>query len=195
MLPAFDISSLLSRFPGVIVSREDGLLSVSTVSHGNPSFIVDGMFVDNNYVKDMNANDIAQIDFLKSTNATIFGMRGGGGVFVIFTKDGKTGYKPASPDSLLHVKTIMPLGLQHPVEYHRTQQAITYNPERRNPILWIPALNTNDEGEISFKFNIFDTKKEYTIIIEGISANGKIIDYNGKIRVNPLNYEICIYTQ
>lgn len=63
---------------------------VTTRGNSTPLYILDGMPVDEETVKNMNVNDVANIRVLKDAGATsLYGMRGSNGVVVIKTKQGE----------------------------------------------------------------------------------------------------------
>src|SRR5690606_32966232 len=63
---------------------------VTTRGNSTPLYILDGMPVDEETLKNMNVNDVANIRVLKDAGATsLYGMRGSNGVVVIKTKQGE----------------------------------------------------------------------------------------------------------
>lgn len=63
---------------------------VTTRGNSTPLYILDGMPVDEETVKNMNVNDVANIRVIKDAGATsLYGMRGSNGVVVIKTKQGE----------------------------------------------------------------------------------------------------------
>lgn len=70
--------------------RIRGTGSVSGSS--DPLVVVDGIVVDNDYLGSMNMNDVESFEVLKdAASAAIYGSRGGNGVIMITTKEGKAG--------------------------------------------------------------------------------------------------------
>ena len=70
--------------------RIRGTGSVSGSS--DPLIVVDGLVVDNDYLGSLNMNDVASFEVLKdAASAAIYGSRGGNGVIMITTKEGKSG--------------------------------------------------------------------------------------------------------
>ena len=111
-----DLQSLLqARVPGVVVTSSNGDIGgeplirirggTSITASNNPMIVVDGVPIDNssslpegveyNGTRDnplgmINPNDIASIDILKDASAAaIYGARGGNGVILITTKEGR----------------------------------------------------------------------------------------------------------
>jgi hypothetical protein len=55
------------------------------------------------------------------------------------------------------------------------------NPDLRTTIDWEPNVKTDSTGVASFSFYTADSETSYSVIIEGITSNGKIIHQEGKI--------------
>jgi len=68
--------------------RGTGSVSASSA----PLIVVDGLIVDNDFLGSLDMNDVASFEILKDAASTaIYGSRGGNGVILISTKDGKDG--------------------------------------------------------------------------------------------------------
>jgi TonB-dependent SusC/RagA subfamily outer membrane receptor len=178
--PVTDIRTLLMRIPGVMINNN----SVSIRGQGTPLLVVDDIPTDMEYLDMINVYDIAQIDVLKdASNTSIFGTRGGNGVIVIFTKDGKINPIAAKP---FHIKTILPLGYQRSVEfyapkYDTPEKRRSQTPDLRTTIDWQPDVRTDSLGVATFGFYTADETTSYTVTIEGLANDGKIIRHEGKL--------------
>ena len=127
--------------------------------------------------------DIAQIDVLKGPETAIFGAVGNNGVIVIYTKRG-VAFNDNTPQ--FHIKSIIPLGHQQPVEFYAPKyetetQRNNPKPDLRTTIHWQPIVQTNDKGVASFAFYTADEQTSYTVIIEGLANDGSIIRQEGKL--------------
>jgi TonB-dependent SusC/RagA subfamily outer membrane receptor len=178
--PVTNIRNLLMRLSGVMITGN----SVSIRGQGSPLLVIDDVPTDIEDLDIINVYDIAQIDVLKdAANTAMFGSRGGNGVIVIFTKDGnitKTAIKP------FHIKTVLPLGYQQPVEfyapkYDTPEKRKAQTPDLRTTIHWQPDVRTDSLGAASFDFYTADESTSYTIIVEGLAKNGQIIRQEGKL--------------
>ena len=94
--------------------------------------------------------------------------------------------KNSSPEGQFHVKMLMPLGYQKPAEFYApkydTPGARDYGiPDLRTTIHWQPKVQTDDTGRAAFDFYTADAESNYTVVIEGVTDNGKIIYKKGKI--------------
>jgi len=179
--PVTDIRQLLMRLPGVMVSGN----SISIRGMGSPLLVIDDIPTDIENIDMINVYDVAQIDVLKDAgNTAMFGSRGGNGVIVIFTKDGNISKVAAKP---FHIKMFSPLGFQTPVEFYAPiydtpakQRAQT--PDLRTTIHWQPVVQTDSLGVASFEFYTADEATTYTVVIEGLADDGRIIRQEGKLR-------------
>ena len=120
--------------------------------------------------------DIAQIVILKGNDAGVFGVQGSGGAILINTKRGI----PNKPIPSLHVQTISLLGYQRPAafyapKYDTPEKRLTPVPDLRTTIHWQPAVKTDPIGVASFEFYNADEQTSYTMTIEGLTEEGKII--------------------
>jgi hypothetical protein len=87
-----------------------------------------------------------------------------------------------------NIKTITPLGYQKPVEFYSpkydTPEAIKNStPDLRNTIYWQPDAVTNSEGKTAISYYTADNPTTYTIVIEGVSDEGKLIYFKKKAAV------------
>ncbi|MGB0929941.1 MAG: SusC/RagA family TonB-linked outer membrane protein [Chitinophagales bacterium] len=64
----------------------------SMVASSDPLIVVDGLVVDNDFLGSLDMNDVSSFEVLKdAASSAIYGSRGGNGVILITTKDGKEG--------------------------------------------------------------------------------------------------------
>jgi len=177
--PVANMSNLLLRIPGVRLTDKDVFHGSSTVT-----LMVDDVGVELEDVLRIDPYEVGQIDFLRGTNAAIFTGYIDGKVIAIFTKRGK-------PSRLLqktpNVKSVMPLGFQRPVEFYSPKYdtpAQNTKPDLRTTIHWQPNITTDDKGTASFSFYTADTPTTYSVVIEGTTAEGKIVYKRDHIVVN-----------
>jgi len=182
-----NIRDLLRTLPGVnVVGNEITIRGTSTFTGSTkPLLVVDDIPMDIDDIDMINVHDIAQIDVLKDAdNTAIWGSRGGNGVIVVFLKDGSTIGKDNTVP--FHIKTILPLGYQTSVEfyapkYDTPEKRNSQAPDLRTTIHWQPDVRTDDQGVASFDFYTADESASYTVIIEGLTNNGKIIRQEGAL--------------
>ncbi|MCL2651388.1 MAG: TonB-dependent receptor plug domain-containing protein [Candidatus Azobacteroides sp.] len=181
-----EVKTLFYRVAGVMVSGNS--IRIRGAS-GPPLIVIDDVpFMTNNEdqatmdIFDMlDINDIGQIDILKDiSNTALYGSRGANGVIVIYTKKGDG----ISTSMSFNIKQLIPLGYQLPVEFYSpkydTQESIENSkPDLRTTIYWNPNAITDDEGNVKLNFYSADDPATYSVIIEGVSNDGKLIHYRG----------------
>ncbi|MCL2738889.1 MAG: TonB-dependent receptor plug domain-containing protein, partial [Bacteroidales bacterium] len=191
---AMSLFNIMSTFPGLQVLQGESGQITSIIIRGFssvlaqasfPLVLMDGIPVSNprEALALLHVHDIAQIDVLKSAgNTSVFGYRGGHGVIVIHTRDRL--YHEDSP--LHHIRTLLPLGYQQPVEFYvpvydtpAKRDALT--PDLRTTIHWQPVVQIDNRGVASFAFYTADENTSYTVIIEGLCNDGTIIRQETKL--------------
>lgn len=89
------LADFLQRVPGVNVSggEQNAVVTIRGISSFNsgiePLFLIDGQVVGTTYAQVNNLISVRDIDYvrvLKGSEATIYGVRGGNGVIMIYTK-------------------------------------------------------------------------------------------------------------
>jgi hypothetical protein len=194
--PATDMKSLLSTFSGVAISGDKIRIRGAG---GAPLIMIDGEIMQTfgddqatiSLLNQLYVRDIAQIDIIKNAgNLAVFGMQGGNGVISIFRKDNTNATNIAVDQP--QIKTIKPLGVQTPVEFfspkYETRAEIdSPTPDVRTTIYWKPDAVTDSEGKITLKFYTADNPSTYTLIIQGMSNDGKLIHYEENAAINVEN--------
>jgi len=86
-------------------------------------------------------------------------------------------------------KIINPLGYQKPMDFYapkydtpEARENTLYDP--RTTIHWQPDLRTDSLGIASFEFYTADSNSSYTVVIEGITTEGKIVRHEEKLFIN-----------
>jgi len=98
----------------------------------------------------------------------------------IYTKRGIWNTSPS-----FNIKPAIPLGYQLPVEFYSpkydTQEKIDDSkPDLRTTIYWQPNVITDDKGNAKLDFYTADDPGTYSVIIEGVSEDGRLIHYRGE---------------
>ena len=176
---------LLSQLPGVNVRRISGSLSVTIRDKGSeimPILSVNDIILSMEDLDLIDPSNVVQVDLLTGAKAMFFGKSGI--VLSIFTKHKI--YDKIFPS--FHIKSFFPLGYQQPVEfympkYDTPEKRNTPTPDLRTTIHWQPVVQTADTGVASFEFYTADETTSYTVIIEGLTDDGRIIRQEGKIEV------------
>ena len=179
------VTDLFYTVAGVRVNP-DGTVNIrgvgSITGRGLPLVIIDGIYLDwtdyDSPLEMVNIHDIETIDVFKGASTSIFGLRGADGAISITTK------REISPGNIsefnANCASITPTGYQKPVEFydHRNDTPKSRNlslPDYRTTIFWKPDIILPDAGKATFDFYASDFPTTYSIVIEGLSNNGKII--------------------
>ena len=145
--------------------------------------LIDDMPVPSSFLKTINLHDVEQIDILKSQFKTmLFSNKPEGGVIAIHLRRGANPFDTNST----YIKKVEPLGYQKRVEFYSprydTPETIrNFTPDLRTTIHWQPNILTDSDGIASFNFYTSDSETSYSVIIEGVTSDGKIIHKEGKI--------------
>ncbi|MDR2919978.1 MAG: Plug domain-containing protein [Tannerella sp.] len=189
--PVLTWENVLSGIPGANVLKKNNDIFVFLGRIGGlegvePAHIMlDGVLLSNNaFLSDIEILDVAQIDIIKGTRAAIFGSEGMGGVISVTTKTAG-GTKRQTNGNI--VKMVYPLGCQQSIEFYspsytvRNEQISTK--DMRKTLFWKPNINTNESSEASFDFYSADIPTSYTILIERVSDDGKLIHHISKVQL------------
>ncbi|MBO5296314.1 MAG: hypothetical protein J6B03_01835 [Candidatus Homeothermus sp.] len=130
-------------------------------------------------------DDIASISFVRGGAASVIGNRAPGGTIVIKTKDGKTFSKIREHNP--HIAIAKPLGYQKAAEFYSPKYEVTDRPDGtdlRSTVYWNPCVRFGDDGKADFEFFTSDNPAtSYTIFIEGITDDGRIITGSSQIEI------------
>jgi hypothetical protein len=167
-IAAPDIWTLLRNLPGVTIIGENEVW----VRRAQPTFIYDHVFVEPDYLDMIDVFNIAQIDLVFN----VFGSRGEHGTIVIYTKGPTT----SKPHPVFHIKNITPLGYQKLAEFYAPKYDTPASkrntvPDLRTTIHWQPNVQTDSAGTATFSFYTADASTTYTVMMEGLTDDGKVI--------------------
>ena len=126
---------------------------------------------------------IARIEVLRPPTSIIFGPNGTFGVLLITTgQRGAATHKP-----LPYSVSVVPLGYKGAVEfyspvYETDTQRYSSKPDLRTTIYWKPDIQITD-GVANIEFYTSDAYSTYSMVLEGITADGLVVRQVGKIKV------------
>ena len=176
-----DLSQCIQgRVAGIIV-RNGIVYSMRNMSSFSGSIpmqlIIDGMYVEPEFLSSINPNDVESIEVLKSgANTAIYGIWGAAGVLVINTKRGEVNkdYRTYAPG----ITSYNPQGFYTAREFYspnyedpKTNMKVA---DLRTTVYWNPNVITNSTGKAEVEFFNADGTGNYKAIVEGIIANGVI---------------------
>lgn len=192
------IHELLRRIPGIRIDGNKVIIrgQTSIYGHSYATIMIDGVLIYKTDSSEEESNldfdldiiqmpNVARVDVFKAGDAAIFGSASANGVISIITKKGD--FVPDAKTEF-NVKRTYPLGYQQPIEfyspkYEHREEKESAEPDLRTTIYWNPTILTDESGKANINFYTADYNSSYTYIIEGITADGKIIYSKGKINV------------
>jgi len=162
----YDLNSFKGRIPPAFTVSE----SAKRMSGSDSTGIKNDPY--ENFILNLNKISLVDIERL-----LVFANGTGGCLIVINTKKG-----PRSTDNIVPV---IPLGYQLPIEfyspkYDTQEKTDDSKPDLRTTIYWKPNVLTDKGGKAKLDFYTADDPATYSVIIEGVSDNGKLIHYQGK---------------
>lgn len=177
------LMDVLIMAPGITMDQTgSGIL----MRNKTPLIMVDNIEYSMEELNTINPSEVKMIDLLKDPSETaIFGSQGQNGVICIYLKRGEdlfTTNKEPKPWQAV----ITPLGYSMPQEFRMPEyliedQKLSSIPDLRSTIFWKPNVQSNENGEADLMFYTADATGTYTVTIEGITPNGEIINYVGKL--------------
>lgn len=190
---AQSVFDLLARIPGVQRngnqirirgSRRPPVVIIDDVVYDAPidnTFDENGINInmnENSILEFVNVSDIAKLEIMKGANASIFGNAGDAGAIVITLKKGSEVKGLPSPGLI----TVTPLGYTQDVQFYQPkyetpEEKQTSTPDLRSTIYWNPFITIGAEGSQEIEFYTSDNPGSYHVIIEGISADGRVCRY------------------
>jgi hypothetical protein len=173
------IFDVLMKVPGVMVAGN----KVSIRGGGAPLILMDGFEVDIDYLNSIVMDEVDEIEVMKDAQAAIFGSKGGNGAIMIVSKRGFD--QTLRKTDKFNIKFATPLGYQRPKEFYvpkyETQEEImSKNADLRTTIYWHPNVKIAN-GKAEVEFFTSDNYSGYSVVIEGITKDGKLIRKNGKM--------------
>ncbi|WP_280748849.1 Plug domain-containing protein [Parabacteroides sp. PF5-9] len=187
MLDAF--SSIPGLTPAIIGENPNDI-SLLFYGHTPAAIFINDVYMDPEMgapLSMIGVQDIERIDVFKpGAGSGIYGLLGVDGVVNITTKRGTT--LSDNNKEVYHQKTITPLGYQKPVEfysprYETQEQKFDITPDLRTTIFWKPDLVTGTDGKAAFDFYTSDFNTTYSVVIEGLTHDGRIVRDVKKIQV------------
>ncbi|WP_114780707.1 TonB-dependent receptor plug domain-containing protein [Botryobacter ruber] len=160
---------------GVQVSGAGLNTTVSIRGGGTPTFILDGMQVDLEFIQSLPPTDVETIELLKGANASVYG--GANGAIVIFTKRGNPNYDYSNEPASGTISFRLP-GYNKASEFYVPRYDVPderHNlPDFRNTLHWQPTLTTNAEGKAELSFFTSDDVTSFTATCEGFTGQGAV---------------------
>lgn len=169
---------LQGRVLGVVFR---GGVPYSTRGNSGPmQIILDGVYVDKDFLSSISQYDIGSIEILRSgANLAIYGSNGGNGVMIINTKRGNERTASSVQRYASGVVTYSPKGFYQARQFYSPQyddpKTNTALADLRTTIYWKPNIVTDAAtGKATISYFNAGSKGNYRVVIEGMDEDGRI---------------------
>jgi hypothetical protein len=143
----------------------------SMMLSNEPRFMIDGSFIDRNTFLGIYPRDVERVEIFRGTRAAIFGVRGGTGVIIAYTR--RPGYQ-GFEDAL----ELVMLGYHTPASFFSDLISVKNmsSLDRRigKTILWDPLLETDNNGRFNVRVPLHQGLDRMVIRVEGAGFDGGI---------------------
>lgn len=174
----------------IIVCRVPRIAAGMTISDGWAEIVVyiNGAFVhSSSELRDFMVSDISSIAYVTGSDAAPFSpmMDGSASIRSVVMIQTALNTRTGMP---LNVTKGYPLGWQKPRSFYspvydyRTRRQTPAGSDKRSTIYWNPALEVAQDGKAAFGFSTSDGSSPYTVVIEGITAEGDYVFKKESIR-------------
>jgi hypothetical protein len=137
----------------------------------DPMFMLDGVQTSQDVVLRMNPREVERIEIFRGTSASMFGVRGSGGVIIAYQRQ-------AGNQGMQDVKEYLMIGYHSPREFYPDILpggiGSTPGEQPARTILWQPNLTTDADGTHTVYFPAQNIKDSMKIVIEGVGTKGGI---------------------
>ncbi len=176
--PAISIGDLLQRMPGVFVSGDiftSPKISVPSAPPGPIRWVVDGlMLIANDNPFDLiPIIDIERIELLSAADASIYGSRGTGAIFAIYTRTGSELDFVRRKDAMVTFKGYAPaLSFEEYLEQHSKNRKL--RKQAPSTLYWNPKLVTDEKGEAMVQFRSPGDYGRVQVTAETVAPDGRV---------------------
>ncbi len=131
-------------------------------------FMIDGIFVDRQAFLNLYPREVERIEIFRGTSAAIFGIRGGTGVILAYTR--KPSYR-----GFEDVLELSMLGYHEPGEFYSDvilTQWSAYDPDAERTIYWEPELVSGPDGIMNVRLPLKQGADRLRFTVEGAGLDG-----------------------
>jgi len=155
---------------GVMVSRNGIKFSRF---NGAPLLMVDGTEIDFQSLESISPDDVARIESITSAGAAVYGARGGNGVILIYTKEGRINQpKKAMYSISKRIQGFQKTRVFYAPKYNTSESKKEMLPDVRNTLFWNPYIHPDANGNCNIDFYNDQGSKKVNITLEGITDKG-----------------------
>ena len=157
----------------------------STQPSSEVKLYVNGMHIPNLTYEDLELEDIDRVDLYLGSKAWVFGEVSTAGVINITTRNGIN----RTTNDIFNNKVVRLAGYQQPIEYYfpryqSGEKPSQMQPDVRRTLYWNPYLRMTKDTPLHLDFYSADLPTTYTIRVEGITTQGRIVDGQLKLSIN-----------
>ena len=176
--PSISIGELLQHMPGVFVSGDifnAPSIYVPSAPPGPTRWVVDGlMLVANQNPFDLIPNiDVERIELLSAADASIYGSRGTGAIFAIYTRNGSGAEYVRRKDAMVTFK-----GYAQPLSFEEYLAQRNRNRKLRkqgpSTLYWNPNIGTDEKGEAVVRFRSPGVYQNVLLTAETVAPDGRV---------------------
>jgi hypothetical protein len=172
---AHSMLQVLRMTHGVTVLGNDITLQGSS---GEPLVLMDGAEIDMEMFKEIPTEVVDEVEIVTGARASLFGSRGGNGVIMVTIMSGFD--QRFNRSKMFNMQYAKPLGYQQHKEFYAPryatlEQRLSDTPDLRTTLYWNPCVTLSREGKATLSFFAADAPQSYSVLIEGITNNGKLI--------------------
>jgi len=141
----------------------------------SPLVMVDGIPTTPSTLESIPVEEVKSVEVLKSaTNRAAYGLRGSGGVILVYTKKGEGWFGDEEPEGMLTAKVAGFYSARsfYAPNYSKPQKEV--RPDDRITLHWQPQVKVGATGKTTVTFYADDAPGEMRVLLEGMSAEGKI---------------------
>jgi hypothetical protein len=164
----FDV--LRARLTGFMVVNGQIMLRgpTSVRLSSEPMFMVDGVVTPRNVFLNLPPADLDRIEVLKGSAAAIYGVRGSNGAIIAYTKRGDL-ERPRTVDFMM-------IGFQSDKEFATSDVRDHFYRQTNvnRTLFWEPNFVPNEQGVANVVFQLNESPRNLSIILEGIDNNGNV---------------------
>lgn len=177
------IEDLLNNISGVYTVDDKALVRGSAAS-----FLINGIPARTTSLSDLSSrihvNEIAQVDVYSDIAKRL--VVSNGAMAIAFTTY-PPGSRPEARRPQTNKKTLLPLGYQKPIEFYSPRyenpEYQDETPDVRTAIYWNPQGIFDKDGNASVELYTADTPSDYSIVIEGVCSDGRLIYYRNNLAI------------
>ncbi|MEZ0607999.1 carboxypeptidase regulatory-like domain-containing protein [Fibrella sp. WM1] len=181
---ALTLFDLIKRVPGMqLIGGQIRLNGIGSFGDNTPLYIVDGVYVDEHVLAEINPLQVSRIELLKHSSAAMYGARAAGGIIAIYLTKGSSGV----PTIRSGVSALVP-GFATSREFYTPRYEPTASEtlkDRRDVVYWQPLGQNDADGQARLLFQLNDTTRRLRLVIQGITSEGAPISATWELPVRP----------